>query len=538
MFILLVAFSCKESAPSSQKQPLAKGGKVYGSGFRFSVPYKISSVFPYSNTSLYEQQISSLCYEPLFRVDEKGGFLGVVASKYIYSKKENVLRIVLRKKVPFHKHSVFEHGVEFVNSSDVAFSIAFACSSHPKNNYSYLFENKIVGFQEFFSNSSSKDINFRDLKGIKIINEYTLDLFLSCSKDHILSALSNSSISILNQKAFLELGNDFFSSYIGTGAFCSPSFSNNSVKFFKNVNYYRRDEYGNQLPFLDDVEVFFNSNQVSEFEKGGLDIIQNASSVEIKDLFGSLENTLKGGNVLHKTHVLKDNELVFLAFNERFSPFKSVSNRQAIASLIDRNALVAKNQGDILLKFAFLNGSIERQNNNHSFSYKRINTDKPLCFVSSRFKNENDSLLNSLIFSQLNQRQKAIKFWNISTVDSLFSNPLDSSVAILKLNWISETKNKDDFLGLFYSHSSFAKHLGIYDEAYDKKYIDLMGSKASLNKSIIAENHLIEACHLIPLFSSDLIFLANIEMRDLQFSSSGIFHLERVYRKPVNRLLE
>lgn len=534
LFSLLI--SCQEKNNEKVEKKTPKRGGIYGSCFRFSVPTTIHRFFPYSSASLYEQQLASLCFEPLFKVNEYGSYEGVVASNYIFIPDSSLLRISIKKNVRFHDHPVFQNKPHFVSVEDVAFSIAFGCSSNPNNLFSSLFKNKIFGAETFYKKTIKKPLQFDAFEGIRVLNDSTVDLKLLCGAEQALALLSNTSISILSFYAFSSLSEkDFLTSAIGTGPFQKPQFTKNRVSLYRNPLYYCQDESGNQLPFFDSVIVSFNVNQIQAFEQGNIDLIQNVTSKDLETLFGTLEKAQMGQNLPHKTHIVKNNELCFLVFNESHPPFNSVLTRKTVALSLNRNLLVDNINEGLVPLFGFYQDTVIES---PDAVVRQVNSVFPLGFVFSPKKTYKDSLLNDLIYNQIKAVVSNLNFQIPMAIDSLFSSFPSKTMSIFKLHWVPESSNNNGFLDLFYSQSDFAKLFGIVDRDFDQLYIETIKSDNLELKRQMAEKILLEKQHFVPLYSSDMIFISNLELRNFKITSSGLFDLAKVFKKPVMSLVD
>ena len=519
VFFLIASCGNKETPILTPKNDL------YGSTFRFCVPYMPPSLFPPEANSLYEQQITSLIYEPLFRLGSNDSIEGLIASGFAYSKDNSSLIINIKPNVFFHEHSVFQGGSRRLNANDVAFSIAFSCSSHPKNKNASLFQNKIKGVDKYLLQSSEK-INPASFEGVRILNDSTVEVFLENTKNQIINVLSHPSVSMLSFRAYLDLGDRFFTEYIGTGAFCKPFFQENKLTLQRNAAYHFVDEFNNTLPYLDGVEVFVDVDPVTAFEKGQINLLQNIAPEDIGSLFGSLEGAQKGNTLLHRTYVLKDKEISFLLFNESLDPFKKTEARQKVRQTLAQS----------LDFYALFDGAVRSDTSALFFVPNPFSSFSLDTFVFAHSDNNslNDSILVSSILNTLSKKNFIFRSKKM-TLEELVAGGF-SGPNMVKINWIPDYSDIDSFLGLFYSKSSFAKTFHINDAVYDSLYLNSLNSFATDENQQKAKQWLLSQAHCVPLFSKDIIYIANINMRGVEISSTGLFNLSKAYWKPVKPL--
>ena len=123
---------------------------------------------------------------------------------------------------------------------------------------------------------------------------------------------------------------------VGTGPFTFQSWvPDNSFKATKNPNYWRKDDNGTQMPYLDSIEfrpIPDSASRVSSLQSGALNMIHTS---EFNDIV-KLRQEAKDG----KLQLVEDNgegEEDFLMVNTADPALKDVRVRQAMAYAVDRN---------------------------------------------------------------------------------------------------------------------------------------------------------------------------------------------------------
>ena len=116
-----------------------------------------------------------------------------------------------------------------------------------------------------------------------------------------------------------------------------------SIILKKNTNYHDKDEFGNQLPYLDAVSIQFikdKKTELFEFRKGNLDMIYRLPTEYIIEI---LEETMPGANGEYSQFQLQRSpEMMtqFLTLNNQSGVFKNRNVRKAFNFAIDRTKIL------------------------------------------------------------------------------------------------------------------------------------------------------------------------------------------------------
>ncbi|MFB6094642.1 MAG: ABC transporter substrate-binding protein [Halanaeroarchaeum sp.] len=175
--------------------------------------------------------------------------------------------------------------------------------------------------------------------GVKIVDDYTVQLNFEKPMAPALIYLTRGpgrAATIVNKEAIEEMGpKQYALTPVGTGPFEVASHEVGSeLKLDANDDYFKTDDQGRQLPYLDGVDIKpipEAATLVNALRSGGIDFanlvpLQNVQQVEQATSITKL--TEPGINWLG------------LAMNERRKPFDSRKARRGIAKVIDRDAYV------------------------------------------------------------------------------------------------------------------------------------------------------------------------------------------------------
>jgi len=137
-------------------------------------------------------------------------------------------------------------------------------------------------------------------------------------------------------QAQLDSGKDCYTKLIGTGPFMKQSWQPNSqFVAVKNPNYWRKDSFGQQLPYLDQLifKPVTDGNQVANgFKSGSYDL---GNSDDTTTAVNALLPDAKSGK-LHLAVAANNPEVGYTMFNTSKEPFNNILARQAYAYAYDR----------------------------------------------------------------------------------------------------------------------------------------------------------------------------------------------------------
>jgi peptide/nickel transport system substrate-binding protein len=328
----------------NQPSVLAKGDRHYGGVFSYSLPEKISSLFPQETNALSELRIISQLFDPLVKQSNSKGTIENYLAKSIEIKNQGKLvHIKLRRGVLFNDDDCFSGASRELTAEDVAFTFSLACSNHPLNQSGTLLMGKIGGSVSYFKNGFSPDKS--TVSGIHIINNYELEIQLTRPYNNFKQLLAHPSLGILSKVSWGVYGDKLHLHPVGSGPFFIKSMTDTILELARNEQYWRRDEFGNQLPYLDEVHVLTNTKLTQEyplFSKEKVDLLFDLPVNDLENAFGTLTDAKKGKNLLHRVHIQKASKIHYLAWNLNSEPFKNPLVRKAFQLAIDREYICSE----------------------------------------------------------------------------------------------------------------------------------------------------------------------------------------------------
>jgi oligopeptide transport system substrate-binding protein len=553
--LVLLLSSCKEKL----EEKVAFGGKKYGGVFTYFTPEKIDIFFPLYSPTVYNQRVLSQIFEPLFILDEKGKIVPNLAKSIKTSRDGKTIIIGLRNDVYFHEDNSFSGDLKML-AEDVKFSLSFACSANKWNSFGSLLRDKIVGGKAFYK-KSSHNVPESGVQGIKVINDTTLQLSLTDNYPNFQKLLTHPSLVVFSKTVFLNYKDDIIYHPVGTGPFLLKPSNKTRIVLERNPSYWKKDSYGNQLPFLAEIHILNSLGIRSEymsFSKKEADILFQLPVDELDYTFGSLADAQKGKNLLHRVVVKKGTKINYLSFDCSSYPFNNELVRRAFSYAIDRkricydamngegnyamNGFVPKNDYYIPNNAELLsyNPSVAKKlmkeagyDLNNPFPRLTIYINAQKGGITDKWSRElvrqlkeNIGIELDVRYCSLNQKHKAI---------------LSRKAKIWKSAWIPDYPDAEAYFRVFFGNttglsSEESNYNNFNDKVYDSIYLKVERTRDLLRRNELQnelDRILINKGAIVPIFSEDLFVIVNLRVRDFQINNSGIIDFSRIYIKEV-----
>ena len=336
---VLLMVSCQSDMESVR----AKGDRYYGGEFSFISPERVTNLFPLATNDVHTQRVNAQLFESLLRLD--GQTMKIepgLAQSYTVDRQQNRYTFKLRKGVLFHDDPCFEGESREMKAEDVKFSLEMACSGLSLNKLGASFSDRIKGASDFYQRSRHK-IPAKGVEGIVVLDEYTIQIQLERAYIGFEHMLTMSNLGIFPKVAYAYYGKELVDHPIGTGPFQLKQLDKNALELIKNPDYWRKDEFGNQLPFLDKIHMRYNPNKQAElraFHQKEIDIVLQIPVDEIEFVLGSLKEAKAGKNVRHRVFSQNSLSIEYIAFSCTDGIFSNEQVRRALNKAIDRQALI------------------------------------------------------------------------------------------------------------------------------------------------------------------------------------------------------
>lgn len=555
---LLLLFGC---TPNQEELSAKKaiGGATYGGEFRFMSPEKVGSLIPIQAVDIYTQRITSQIFEQLVVLDPTGQKIEpCLSTAHTVSNDGLVYTFQIRKGVFFHPDECFQYETRELDANDIKFTLDLACSGLAINEVSWLLIDRIKGAKTFFT-QSKKSLPKKGVSGIKVINKNTLEITLNEPLASFEKILSYSGFGVFPKEAYDYYGKDLGKHPVGTGPFILDKHTDQAIRLTRNNNYWKKDQFGNELPFLGSVLMTYAANKRSEliaFRSGKIDLVLEIPADEVKNVLGSLSEAQAGKNIKHKVDAQASYSLAFLGFQHKHPILKDKRIRQAINLAIDRTSIVNNElQGD---GYPIENGIIPSALQPAAYKVKGYKTAVPLAqqllkeagyengenfpvltIIVNDKKGSDKHKLVAAIVKQLKRNlniQLKIKLVDLETRNQLVEN---GTAAIWLSGWVADYPDGENFMGLFVGNthqqkSKFVNPFNYYNPDFNNYFVQANGEKTNNKHAYYlqkCDQLLIDDAVIVPLISDDFITLTNLRVRKFITSPLEVIQLTTVYIK-------
>lgn len=554
----IILQSCSGDGSDTSNQ-LAKGGKKYGGEFRFMSAEKITSILPTQSSDLYSSRVVAQIFEPLMRIDPVTlDAVPCIAESFTVNDDATVYTFNIRKGVKFHEDDCFSGGTRELTAKDVKFSLDLACSGLKDNEVSYLLVEKIKGGPEF-RDKSKKSLPKEGVSGIKVINDYKLEITLEEPFSGFESTLTHVGLGISPREAYDKYGKDIGKHPVGTGPFQLESMTNDKIVLKRNPNYWDKDEFGNRLPFLDKVEVTYADNKRSElmaFRKEKIDLVLELPVEEIDHILGTLKEAQEGKNVLHKVESEQSMSMMYIAMACESDEFKDERVRKAFNLAVDRSRIVNNVlQGE---GWPALNGFVPSIGTYPSEKVKgfKYNSESAKELMSSAgYPNGKgfptlDFYVNTVegsgthktclaIADQLKENLGVSLNVKLCTIEERREAIASGKAKIWREGWVADYPDPENFLALFYAGNindnstmvnTFKFKSSEFDELF-KKALRETDDNARTALLVKCDQMIIDKAAVMPILTDDHIVMINARIKNFEANPLESIFLRDVFIK-------
>ena len=561
-FILLTP-SCKEGKENVITLN-GLGGKKYGGTLTFMTQKKFTSLTPIESNNKSTHRIISQIFEPLFILgSEEANVVPRLAESFSVSDDAMTYTIKIRKGVFFHKDKCFKSQKNELKAQDVKFTLDLACSGLRINNIVPLLIEYIKGAKEF-NTKTKQSFDSKGVDGIRVINDYTLKIELCQPFSNFEKILTNPSLGIITREAYEKYGNDLNKHPIGTGPFQLNNIDKKIIVLKRNNQYWRKDDFGNKLPFISKINIKHTKNKRSElfaFTNALIDLVLDIPAQEIEHILGSLSDAQKGKNVIHKVQSKKSLNVSYIAFNCNSKEFDNLNVRKAFNLAINRDELINnKLEGEgWVLKNGFVPSIQNYPNekiNGHQFDITQAkNLMKEEGYSNGHefpdldlYVNTNKGTFSYKICKAISNQIK--KNLNINLIvkncdNEEFNDAVKTGKAkIWKARYTGYYPTPESFLYLFHENkeNALSSINGLFNSFHNNEYDSLFLSaiceqdKEKRNDLLLkCDQVIIDEAILIPILNEDHTVMINRRLRDFKSNSMGGIDLSEVYIKEYRR---
>lgn len=555
---LTFLFSCSESATDISDLK-AVGGKRYGGEFRFMSPEKIQSLLPLQAGDVYTQRITSQLFEQLLRLDPSGkNVIPSLAENFMVSGDATVFTFKIRKGVYFHDDACFGGEGRELTAADVKFSLDMACSGLPENEVSWLLVDRIKGARDFH-NATKKSLKTGGVSGIVASDDRTLVITLAQPSANFDKVLTYAGFGVFPKEAYEKYGKNLSKHPVGTGPFRLRHFGHDKIELERNPRYWRKDEFGNALPFLESIQLTYATDKRSElmaFRNKKIDLVLEIPAEDVEDVLGTLQDAQAGKTVKHRVDSKQSLSVTYLGMNHTNPAFADTRVRLALNLALNRDSLVNGTlMGD---GYPVMNGIIPNSElyqaskvRGHSFNIARARAllreagypngeGFPELTLYVNGQRDSDRHRLAIGFSeQIKQHLNIDVFVKLCSIEERNEAVSSGKAAIWVSGWIADYPDGESFLSLFYggnirAHSKFINPFKYNNPKFDKLYDEAareLDPKKRLELLIACDQLVIDDAVVIPLLNDDFITMINSRIRDFETNSLEILDFSSIFIK-------
>ncbi len=555
LFTYLIVTSCNSGDDLSTKK--ANGGAVYGGIFKFKSSEKIATLLPVSSSSIYTQRVASQIFETLLTLDpESEKVIPGLAESYTVNKDATLFSFKIRKGVKFHEDDCFSGNTRELTAKDIKNTLDFACSKTVDNEVYWVLVNVIKGAKKNFE-SSKKGVLSKGVSGVKVIDNHTLTIELEYPFIGFDKLLAHRSLGVFPKEAFEKYGNEIGKHPIGTGPFTLEEWDDEKITLTRNPNYWKKDEFGNQLPFLGGIEVTYAKDKKSEllaFRNKEIDLVMQIPAEEIDNVLGSLQDAQAGKNIKHKIDSKASLSTAYYGFANASEPFNNEDVRKAFNLAIDRNFLINNwMQGD---GYPCLNGFVPTMGDYDDTKITGYTVDvataKALLAkagypngagfpkISLYVNTKEGSVIHKLAMGVLKQLKENLNIdipMKLCSIEERDKAILNGDAKFWRGGWIADYPDPENFLNLFYSKNigsnsaisnPFKFKNNIYDQTLEKAMKESNPIKRA-NYFVECDQQIINQSVVMPLYHADFMTMINNRVKNFHTNSTEIIDCSRIF---------
>lgn len=281
LFVCILFASCDNSSKtSSAEKREAKGGVKYGGVFRYNEVEYLKSLYPQGVTEVTGHRITNQIYEGLVHFNQKDLTVEpLLAKSWDVDATATVYTFHLQNGVVFHDDVCFADGKgRAVTAKDFAYCFNVLCTPDAKNQGFSFYRDIIKGAAALYTAREKKqhDADEAGDLGVKALDDSTLQITLVKPFADFLNRLALPFASVFPHEAVEKYKGEFIYHPVGTGPFVLKALkADEAVVLARNEKYWGKDEFGNQLPYLDGIKISFikeDKTEMLELAKGNLEM--------------------------------------------------------------------------------------------------------------------------------------------------------------------------------------------------------------------------------------------------------------------------
>ncbi|MEO8069360.1 MAG: ABC transporter substrate-binding protein [Flavobacteriales bacterium] len=350
--VFVLAAALVGCGTTGEQGTVGKGNKHYGGVFNANETQDLEEIFPLSLTSAHAHRISSQIHEGLLRLDPNDLSPQPCLAESWESDSSGLVYVFhLRKGVHFHDDPCFPDGKgrEFV-AEDVMNAFTELCTDSKINRSFWLFQDLVLGANEHFEATHNGQMARGGVEGVVALDPHTVRITLTHRSANFLHIMAHQGCWIFPKEEVVAYPNALRTHAVGTGPFKMKAFRQGEAMILeRNNDYWRTDEDGNRLPYLDAVRFTFLQDkgmEMDQFLKGRLSVLYEIPPERAGELKDSVS---ADGKRRFTAQMVPGMAVQFYGFNQRVAPLNDPRVRRAFALSIDRAAIARDVMGGMVV---------------------------------------------------------------------------------------------------------------------------------------------------------------------------------------------
>lgn len=515
--------------------------------FRYNESANISSLDPAFAKDQAMIWANLQLFNGLVQLDSSLNVKPCIAKDWEISSNGLIYTFHLRNDVFFHNHPLFKGKKRKVIADDFVYS------------FNRIVDQKVASPGAWIFNLVKQD-SISKKYSFKAINDSTLQIELNEAFSPFLGLLTMPYASVVPKEIVEYYGEDFRKNPVGTGPFYFKLWKEGvKLVLLKNESYFEKDSKGNNLPYLDAVNITFIVDKQSvflEFVKGNIDFISGIDpnyKDEVLTRHGTLQDKYKDKINLTTQSYLNTEYLGFMVDKNKSPKDNSLlykKIRQAINYGFDREKMIKYLRNNIGL--AGINGIIPK--GLAGFDTSKVigynyNPEKAKQLLKEAGYPNGQGLppislattstyldLCKYIQGQLNLLGFNIKI-DVNPPGALRENIAQSKIMWFRGSWIADYPDAENYLSLFYSpnfcpagpnytHFSNANFDKLYRQAQSETSIE---KRTRLYKEM--DKLIMEEAPIIVLYYDQVLRFSQKNIEGLSSNPMNLLILKNVRKK-------
>jgi oligopeptide transport system substrate-binding protein len=512
--------------------------------FRFNELGDVTSLDPAMSGSFENNWAVNQLYNGLVEMDVELNVQPCIAKSWTISDDGLTYTFNLRQDVYFHDDPQFPDGKgRTVTAADFVYS------------FSRLFDATVSNastLMDAFDAESAAHMN-----GLEAANDSTFIIHLKRPFQPFMGILTMKYFSVVPKEVVQFYGEDFDVHPVGTGPFRLKKWEDETrLDLERNPMYFKKDEQGNQLPYLDIVSVTFIEDADAAFLQllsGDLDMLTGVDAINKEKTLksdGTLSDDLKDKFVLQSAPFLKTDYIginVDPAFAGQTTAMQNKLVRQAINYAINRDQIVRyrrnnlgtpATQGFTPPSMHAFDASLLK-----GYKYDPAKARELLEMVNFPGGKGLPTIKLSIAASYADIADEIVHQLNeigipaeveLMDAGSLTTEVAEGRIMAFRKSWIGDYPDPENFMSLFYSkHWSPAgvNYTHFSSDEFDRLYEKCLTEQSDSVRADLflrMEQILVEEAPVVPLYYDQVVRLVAKNVTGLAVDPMNLINLERV----------